>query len=92
MAVRLSPETEQRISQMVASGDYDDADSMLGQALTLLAEHERMLHLRKLVAVGAEDVARGDTIVFSEDVREQLWQSALNRAAAGESPSPDVCP
>ena len=58
MAVHLSPETEQRISQMVASGDYDDADSMLEQTLTLLAEHERMLHLRKLVAVGAEDVAR----------------------------------
>jgi Arc/MetJ-type ribon-helix-helix transcriptional regulator len=92
MAVHLSPKTQARINDMMAATDFTDADAMIEEALELLEERERLLHLRELLAVGAEQAARGELIPYDDEFRRKARENALRRLAAGESPSPDVCP
>ncbi len=69
MALHLSPKTQAHIAERLASGDYPNADAMLEQALALLEEHERLRHLRELLAVGMEDVAQGRVHEFTPERR-----------------------
>jgi Arc/MetJ-type ribon-helix-helix transcriptional regulator len=92
MALTLSPRIQARIAELVEHSDYPDADAVVAQALTLFEEHERLVHLRKLVALGAEQARRGEPIEYNDRFREEAIQSALRRFAEGDVPSPDVCP
>lgn len=92
MALRISPDIQARIAEKIESGDYPDADAVLDRALDVLGEVERLNHLRRLLAVGAEQVARGEVIPYTEELLEEIKKSALRRFEAGETPSPDVCP
>ena len=92
MVLQLSPKIQARITEMVARGDYADADAMLEQALDLLIEGDRLNHLRALVAKGAEQARRGELIEYNEQFREEAKRSALRRYAEGDVPGPDVCP
>jgi hypothetical protein len=92
MALQISPDIQARIAEKIESGDYPDADAVLDRALDVLGEVERLNHLRSLLAVSAEQVARGELIPYTDELREEIKQSALRRFDAGELPSPDVCP
>ncbi len=92
MALQLSDKIQAQITEMVANGDYPDADAMLEQALDLLSERQRLVHLRELIAVGVDQAARGETIEYDEQFREDVRQEALRRFAAGETAGPDVRP
>jgi antitoxin ParD1/3/4 len=92
MALHLNPKTEALINDKMATSDYTDADAMIEKALAVLEEYERLLHLRELLAVGAEQADRGEVIPYDDEFRTKARENALRRLAAGESPSPDVCP
>ena len=92
MVLQLSPKIQARITDMVARGDYPDADAMLEQALELLTERERLMRLRKLVAIGVEQANRGDVVEYNDQFRKESKQAALKRFAAGETADPDVRP
>ncbi len=92
MALEISPGIQARIADIAEHGDYDSIDDILDDALTLLEERERFQHLKRLLAVGIEQAARGELIPYTDELREEIKQSALRRFEAGELPSPDVCP
>lgn len=92
MALHLSPKTQARIQDKMANSDYPDADTMIELALDQLEEHERLLHLRELLAVGAEQVARGEVVPYDDEFRRTARENALRRLAAGERAGPDVRP
>lgn len=92
MALQLSDKIQAQITEMVADGDYPDADAMLEQALDLLTERQRLAHLRGLITVGAEQAERGDVVEYDEQFREDAKRDALRRFAASETAGPDVRP
>ena len=92
MALHLSDKIQAQITEMVANGDYPDADEMLEQALNLLSERERLSHLRDLIAVGVEQAERGELVEYNEQFRQEVRREALCRFAAGETAGPDVRP
>jgi putative addiction module CopG family antidote len=85
MSVTPTPHLEAKIQERIASGRYRDAQEVIGDALRLLEEHERLQHLRALLEVGRQDEPRGDWVRFSPE-----WMADLRRRV--EEPSPDVVP
>ena len=92
MNVSLTPELEAMIRQQVDSGRYSSASEVVREALRLLEEHERVQHLRSLLAVGLEDERRGDLVEFTPEWIEGLDRRVEERFHRGDEPNPDVCP
>ena len=92
MTVTLTPELEVMIQQRVASGRYNDASEVVREALRLLEEHEKMEHLRSLLAIGLEQARRGELVEFTPELMEDIRRRAHERFLRGEEPDPDVCP
>jgi len=92
MALHISPDIQARIIEKIETGEYPDADAVLDRALDVLGDVERLNHLRSLLAVGAEQVARGEVIPYTDELREEIKRSARRRFAEGERAGPDVRP
>ena len=92
MNVSLTPELEAMIRQQVDSGRYNNASEVVRDALRLLDEHQRVQHLRSLLAVGLEDERRGDLVEFTPELMDDIYRRAEERFHRGEEPDPDVCP
>jgi antitoxin ParD1/3/4 len=80
------------IRERVESGCYASATDVVGEALRLLDERDRLEHLRSLLAVGLEQSRRGETVEFTPQLIEELGRRAMERYCRGEEPDPDVCP
>ncbi len=59
MALQISPRNQARITELLEHGDYPDADAVVERALDLLNEVERLNYLKSLLAVSAEQAAKG---------------------------------
>ncbi len=64
MALQISPGNQARIAELLEHGDYhddDDDDDVVAveRALDLLNEVERLNYLKSLLAVSAEQAAKG---------------------------------
>ena len=92
MNVSLTPELEAMIRQQVDSGRYNSASEVVREALRLLDEHQRVQHLRSLLAVGLEQAQRGELVEFTPEWIEGLDRRVEERFLRGEEPNPDVCP
>jgi antitoxin ParD1/3/4 len=92
MNVSLTPELEAMIRQQVDSGRYNNASEVVREALRLLDEHQRVQHLRSLLAVGLEQAQRGEFVEFTPELLEDIARRAKERFLRGEEPDPDVCP
>ena len=92
MNVSLTPERETMIRQQVDSGRYNNASEVVRDALRLLEEHQRLQHLRSLLAVGLEDERRGDLVEYTPEWIGDLHRRVEERFQRGEEPDPDVCP
>jgi antitoxin ParD1/3/4 len=62
MNVTLPPRFEALVEEKVMSGRYADASEVIQEALRLLDEHERLQHLRAALALGPEQIERGETV------------------------------
>lgn len=92
MPRQLAPDHEALVERMIASGRYADADQVIGEALRLLEEHERLQQLRAKLQTGLDQLDRGEGIPFTAEWSADRVRVARERAAAGEQPHPDVCP
>jgi antitoxin ParD1/3/4 len=72
MNVSLTPELEAMIRQQVDSGRYNNASEVVREALRLLDEHQRVQHLRSLLAVGLEQAQRGELVEFTPELVEDI--------------------
>jgi antitoxin ParD1/3/4 len=92
MNVSLTPQLEAMIRERVESGRYNNASEVVREALRLLEERDRTEHLRSLLAVGLEQVHRGELIEFTPELLADIARRAEERFRRGEEPDPDVCP
>jgi antitoxin ParD1/3/4 len=92
MNVSLTPELEAMIRQQVDSGRYNNASEVVREALRLLDEHQRVQHLRSLLAVGLEQAQRGELVESTPELVDDIARRAKERFLRGEEPDPDVCP
>jgi antitoxin ParD1/3/4 len=91
MNVSLTPQLEAMIRQRVESGRYNNASEVVREALRLLEEHEQVMHLRSLIAVGLEDERRGNLIDYTPELMDDIYREAEEMFRSGQEPDPDVC-
>lgn len=93
MAIQLPTDLEERIQQKVASGQYDDPPAVIRAAMRLLdSRDQRLEHLRASVAEGLAAIERGEGIVWTPELMDELEREADERIRLGLQPKPDVCP
>lgn len=93
MSVTLSPRLEAQIQRWVDSGQYEDADAVMQDALELLEEHrEQFETLRMKIQEGLDEADRGEVDEWTPELRERLRREAYEMYRRGEQPDPEVCP
>jgi putative addiction module CopG family antidote len=91
MTVRLSPQTEAQIEELVASGQFADADAVINEAIQLLAERE-LARFRQLQALVREGFESGEAVELTPELMDEIEREAEAAYQRGEQPSPHVCP
>ncbi|MEA5505940.1 type II toxin-antitoxin system ParD family antitoxin [Halotia wernerae UHCC 0503] len=71
MYIQIKPELEQFIQAQLATGRFASADDVINEAFKLLQEREqRIEELRQKIAVGTEQIAKGQVtdgeVVFAK--------------------------
>jgi antitoxin ParD1/3/4 len=92
MNVTLSSRSEDLLKQIVDSGRYESADAALEDALLVLDEQIQHERLRAAVAIGDEEIERGEIVPYTPALFEEIKRNAARMAREGRSPDPDVCP
>lgn len=85
MAIELSPRIQSLIAETVEQHHYPDADTLIEHALEILDEERRSqstdeAELKRLIAEGVDAVQQGRVREFTPELREALWQQALEEA------------
>jgi antitoxin ParD1/3/4 len=92
MTVTLTRQHEDLVERLVASGQYEDAEQVIGQALRLLEEHERLQQLRAKIQIGLDELDRGEAIEVTPEFWDVFDREVDDRLLRGEMPNPDICP
>ena len=92
MHIDLPPQLEAMIQDQVASGRYLDAAHVIEEALRVLQERDDLRRLRAAIRVGFDQLEQGLGVPYTPELHDQMLESALKRARAGERPHPDVLP
>lgn len=88
MNVNLGPVLDQFVADLLKSGLYQSQSEVLREGLRLLKEREqlkqiRLAELRKEIAIGSEQAARGEFIDGEEVFAEIRKRSAGRKRAKG---------
>lgn len=94
MHVRLPEVDETYIKGKVESGFYTSENEAVRDAVRRMREEEeRIARFQAAVRIGDEQIARGETVPYSQELMEQMRQRAVERAAQGAKiDNPDVLP
>lgn len=92
MQIRLTPELQAKIGAIISHGRYLDAESVIDQALELLAEYEDLRALRSKLQASRDQFQAGESREYTEELFEQLKTSAFERYRAGERAPLDAQP
>lgn len=86
MTRQLTPQHEALVDRIVSTGQYQDADEVIGDALALfLEEWERRLQwLKDELRPALEQEARGELIDVTPDYFEDVQRRALESARQGK--------
>ncbi len=91
--ISLTPELASLINEKVSSGMYPSASDVVGEGLRLLKEQDEMRHvrfqeLRREIASGIDQLARGEAKVFasSEELAEHIEGEGRKLLAARQTP------
>ena len=92
MNVSLTPRLEAMIREKVDSGMYNNASEVVREALRLLDEHDRERRLREELALGVEQIERGETVRWTPELFQKLKEQSKAAAAAGKPMNDAVIP
>lgn len=92
MNVSLTPRLEAMIREKVESGMYNNASEVVREALRLLEQHDRERRLREELALGVEQIERGETVRWTPELLQTLKEQSVAAATAGEPMSDAVTP
>jgi len=95
MHLNLGKPYENYIQQQVDSGLYGNATEVVRDALRRMKEHEeqkRLDTLRALLAVGEEQLARGEGISYTHDFMDNAMKKAIENSNAGKPVRDEIKP
>lgn len=92
MQIQLSPQIESIVKGLLATGDYHDQDEVIAEAVILLEDERKLRSLRTSLAEAEGEIAAGDYVVWSPELRAELQREAQQMVSEGRKPHPDVCP
>jgi antitoxin ParD1/3/4 len=88
MNVNPTPHLEAMARQKVASGRDNNASEVVREALRLLEEQDNLHRLRAALAVGQDQLDRGEDRPYTPELLEELKRQATENARLG-IPIPD---
>jgi len=91
MAMTLSHDLEEQVKEIMSHGDYADAEDVLGHALSLLAEEERVTRLHAALDESQADIEAGRVFELTPKLLEGIKERAITMLREGVRPNPDVC-
>lgn len=92
MAVQVSPKLESEITDLIATGDYADAEDVIERGVHLLLEVRRREQLIASVDEAFASLDRGEGQVLTPELWDEIWDQAMDDERAGRPLDPDVCP
>ena len=81
MHVRLSEVDENYIKGKVESGFYTSENEVVRDAVRGMRERERIARFQAAVRIGDEQIERGETVPYSQELMAQISQRAVQRAS-----------
>lgn len=94
MNVSLTPRLEAMIREKVESGLYNNSSEVVREALRLLDQQEQLKRerLRAAIAVGMDEITRGEGVEYTPELRDKIRREADRMLRDGDALDPDVCP
>ena len=92
MALQVSRKLETEISELVESGDFADAEDVIGRGVQLLREVRRRERLIASVVEAGESLERGEGRELTPELLQEIWNQAMEDERLGRPLDPDVCP
>lgn len=92
MAVQVSRKLEIEISELVESGDFADAEDVIGRGVQLLQEVRRRERLIASVEEAGASLDRGEGRELTPELFQEIWDQAMEDERLGRPLDPDVCP
>lgn len=92
MQVTLPPDLEEMVRQKVENGLFDSESAVVREALRQMDERDTLERLRAAIAIGEEEVARGETVPWTPELHAAILEEAVRDAKAGKRPDPDLLP
>ena len=88
MHINLSPELEQHLQIKVGTGYYSNASEVVRDAIRRMRdEDEKLALLRSAVAVGDEQLERGEGATYSPELLKRITEKAFANAGNGKQVS-----
>ena len=89
--VSLTDEDEAFVRRRIASGHNHDADDVIHEALRLLDEQERQrVQLRAALAIGLDQIERGETVPWTPDLLSDLFEEVLGETTSQDAASAHI--
>lgn len=83
MIVTLTPESEALVRKLIERGPYADPDEVVHAALRLVQKRDKLARLRAAIAVGDEQIARGEVVEWTPDFMDRLMAEAAEADRLG---------
>ncbi|MBA2519757.1 MAG: type II toxin-antitoxin system ParD family antitoxin [Chloroflexia bacterium] len=90
MNVSLTPHLEAMVREKVASGRYNDSSEVVREAPRLLEEQDKLHRPRAAIAVGQEQIRRGEGILLTPEVMADIDREVDELIRRAEPLDPDV--
>ncbi len=81
--VTLTPELEELVKRRIESGGYESSAEVMGAALHLLDEWEKLTSLRQDVKEGLDQIERGEYTQYNDDTLGDLFVRIRARGIKG---------
>lgn len=92
MQIQLTPRVEEIVRDILATGQYHDAEAIIEEAVLRLEDERKLAALRASLAEAEAEDARGESARFTPDLVAQMESAAQQMLRDGREPDPDVCP
>ncbi len=93
MQVDIPPRLEAFIQDQIASGAYESASEVIRDAVRRMEQEQKKLAaLREAVRAGDEELDRGEGVLLTDSLMEEIEKNAKERHKRGEVPNADVTP
>jgi len=95
MHLKLGSEFDDFIHSQVASGMYGNATEVIRDALRHMKDHQEeknLENIRMLLAVGENQIVRGETTVYDQGMLDRLAKEAVQNSQTGKPVKNEIKP